>query len=426
MTISQRDSIPRTPSEQSDEQRKPPALSDDGASPPNGGLRAWLQVLASFFLFFNTWGVINTYGAYQTIYEETLLPNTTASTISWIGSIQSFLIMFLGVLSGPIYDAGHIHPLLYIGSFLIVVGHMTLSLSHTYWQILLAQSFCIGIGAGLLFVPSVAILSTYFTTKLPFVVGIAASGSSIGGVIYPIMLRTLQSEIGFGWSVRVTGFLALFGLSISCLSIKVRVLPSTKRKMVDLPAFRESPYTCFVLGMFLCFMGLYTPFYYIQSVAKDQNLVPANLIFYLLPIINAASTFGRLLPGYISQILGPFNILIPCALISGILVLCLLDVHSEPPLLVICILYGFFSGSLVSLSAPILVLLTPDKGMVGTRMGMCFMLLGVALLIGTPIAGEIQERGGVRGLWAYGGGFTIAGGVVLVVARWRWLRFGKG
>jgi hypothetical protein len=26
---------------------------------PNGGLNAWLQVISSFFVFFNTWGIIN-------------------------------------------------------------------------------------------------------------------------------------------------------------------------------------------------------------------------------------------------------------------------------------------------------------------------------------------------------------------------------
>ncbi|RAK96110.1 major facilitator superfamily protein [Aspergillus ibericus CBS 121593] len=423
MTIAQQDHILPTDSEGSDGQSRPQALSDCGSTPPNGGLRAWLQVLASFFLFFNTWGIINAYGAYQTFYEETLLPTTTASTISWIGSLQSFLIMFLGVLSGPVYDAGYLFPLLYTGSFLVVFGHMMLSLCHEFWQILLAQSFCIGIGAGLLFVPSVAILSTYFTTKLPFAVGIAASGSSVGGVIYPIMLRNLQSEVGFGWSVRITGFIALFGLSISCISMKVRVLPATRRKMVDLAAFREVPYASFVFGMFLCFMGLYTPFYYVQSVASDENLVPSNLVFYLLPIINAASTFGRLLPGYISQITGTFNILIPGAILSGVLVLCLIAVHSEGPLLVICILYGFFSGSLVSLSAPILVLLTPDKGAVGTRMGMCFTFMGIALLIGTPIAGAIMDQDGARSLWVYGGVFTLVGGGVLGFAKLSWVNW---
>ena len=31
-------------------------------SVPNGGLKAWLQVVGAFFLFWNTWGIINTFG----------------------------------------------------------------------------------------------------------------------------------------------------------------------------------------------------------------------------------------------------------------------------------------------------------------------------------------------------------------------------
>ncbi|PYI05426.1 hypothetical protein BO78DRAFT_419636 [Aspergillus sclerotiicarbonarius CBS 121057] len=76
---------------------------------PNGGFRAWFQVLASFVVFVNTWfAIINSYGTYQTFYEGPLLPTITASTISWVGSLQSFLIMFLDVLSAPIYDGGYI------------------------------------------------------------------------------------------------------------------------------------------------------------------------------------------------------------------------------------------------------------------------------------------------------------------------------
>ena len=35
-------------------------------SVPNGGTIAWLQVLASFFLFFNSWGIVNTFGMSRT------------------------------------------------------------------------------------------------------------------------------------------------------------------------------------------------------------------------------------------------------------------------------------------------------------------------------------------------------------------------
>ncbi|PYH85830.1 major facilitator superfamily protein [Aspergillus uvarum CBS 121591] len=387
--------------------------------PPDGGCRAWLQVVGSFFLFFNTWGLINSYGVFETFYEETLLQGTTSSTISWIGSLQSFLIMFLGVLTGPIYDAGFVIPLLYIGSFLVVFGHMMLSLCQSFWQVLLAQSFCVGIGAGLIFVPSIAILSTYFTTKLPLVIGIAASGSSIGGVIYPILIRELLGRVGFGWTIRIAGFVALFGLGISCAVLRVRVLPAHRRKLIDWSAFREAPYTLFAIGLFLCFMGLYTPFYYIQSVAIQNHITSENLAFYLVPIMNAASTLGRLAPGYLSRWIGSLNILILCALSSGLLVLCIIAVQTQGSLLAICALYGFFSGSLVSLMGPILVMLSPHRGVTGTRMGMCFTLLGVALLIGTPIAGSILGSHGANMVWVYSGVLTLVGGATIGAARMR-------
>lgn len=147
---------------------------------PNGGLQAWLQVLGAWILFFNSWGIINTFGAYQTYYELGTTFVSSSSDIAWIGSVQAFLLMVVGALTGPIYDAGHFRILLLVGSVLIVVGQMMLSLCHSYYQVFLAQAICVGIGCGCLFVPSVAIMSTYFSTKIAFAIGIAASGSSIG------------------------------------------------------------------------------------------------------------------------------------------------------------------------------------------------------------------------------------------------------
>ncbi|KIA75822.1 hypothetical protein HK57_00436 [Aspergillus ustus] len=410
----QEDGVSGNVSEGQPQDGKPPR-----PQPPNGGIRAWLQVLGSFFLFFNTWGIINSYGVFQTFYEEEMMVGSSSSTISWIGSLQSFLIMFLGALTGPIYDAGFIAPLLYTGSFLVVFGHMMLSLCHTFWQVLLAQSICVGIGAGLLFVPSIAVLSNYFTTKLAFAVGIAASGSSVGGVVYPILIRELQSTIGFGWAVRVAGFLALFGLSLACFVMTMHKLPppAHRRKFTDWSAFKEPPYTLFNTGMFLCFMGLYVPYYYIESIAIQEHITSERLAFYLLPIINAASTFGRLAPGYLSQWIGPLNLLIPASLISGALALALLAIHTQSSLLAFCALYGFFSGSLVSLSGPVLVRLSPHPGVIGTRMGMCFTLLGIALLIGTPVSGAILDGHGARPTWVYSGVLTLVGGGVIAIAR---------
>ena len=130
-----------------------------------------------------------------------------------------------------------------------------LSLINSYYQAVLAQAVVIGVGAGCLFVPSVAIMSTYFTTRISTAIGIAASGSSFGGVIYPIMFYKLVPEVGFPWAVRIIGFMALGLLAIPCVVMQMRVKPPAKRKLIALDAFKEPAFACFCLAGFLgaCF-----------------------------------------------------------------------------------------------------------------------------------------------------------------------------
>ena len=49
-----------------------------------------------------------------------------------------------------------------------------------YWQFFLAQGVLAGIGAGLLFIPSVAVMSQYFLKKRALAIGIASLGGSVG------------------------------------------------------------------------------------------------------------------------------------------------------------------------------------------------------------------------------------------------------
>lgn len=119
----------------------------------NGGLDAWLNVLAGFCVFVNSWlvyivvivclyqtnirsrGLLTTYGAFQEYYQTELLPNETPSTISWVGSIQATLIPMVGLAAGPLVDVGYLRPLIIAGSFLTVFGMMMTSLATSYYQV---------------------------------------------------------------------------------------------------------------------------------------------------------------------------------------------------------------------------------------------------------------------------------------------------
>lgn len=112
--------------------------------PPDGGLHAWTQVACGWIVILTTWGLVNSYGAFQSYYAVSL--DLDPSTISWIGSVQNFLTFFIGTLSGRLLDAGYFVPCFIVGSITQVLGIFFMSLSTKYWQLMLSQGIMTGIG----------------------------------------------------------------------------------------------------------------------------------------------------------------------------------------------------------------------------------------------------------------------------------------
>lgn len=387
---------------------------------PNGGLWAWLQVLAGFFMFFNSWGLINAFGVFQSYYTSTLIPDSSNSNVAWIGSIQAFLTCCTTIFAGPIFDRGHARPLVFFGSFMVVFGLMMASLGYEYYQLMLAQGICIGIGAGCIFIVSVAIIPQYFSTKRAFAIGIAAAGSSLGGVIYPIIFHNLQPQVGYGWATRIMGFIALATLAVPCAVIRLRVLPPPRKKIIDFSGFKELPFTLFCLASFVGFIGLYVPFFFISEFSGSaRGGLDNNLSFYMLPVLSSGSIVGRLLPSYFADFTGPLNVLTICTVIAGILGFIWIAVEQTlAGIIVWALLYGAFSGAFVSLQPSTVVSITDDMSIVGGRLGMNTFCAACGILIGSPIAGVIVGSGDWVGLQCFCGGTLLAGSALVAVTRW--------
>lgn len=153
--------------------------------PPNGGLVAWTQVGMGFLLVFNGFGYISSFGLFQAYYATTL--NRPSSDISWVGSIQIFLLFFIGTISGRAMDAGYFRSLVVSGCSMQLLGVFATSGATKYWQLFLAQGLVQGLGNGLLFTPTVALVSVYFSTRRAFALGLTACGAPIGGVVFPLV-----------------------------------------------------------------------------------------------------------------------------------------------------------------------------------------------------------------------------------------------
>ncbi|KAI9801590.1 MAG: hypothetical protein M1825_003269 [Sarcosagium campestre] len=358
--------------------------------PPDGGTKAWLQVVGGFLLVLNTWGLVNSYGIFQTYYSTELLPSSTPSAISWIGSIQAFLLLFAGILCGRGLDAGYFFPIAFVGGFLEVFGMMMTSISTKYWQVFLAQGLCVGLGCGCLFTPSIAIIGTYFTTKRSLATGIAASGSSVGGVIYPIIIRQMIKSIGFPWAVRTMAFVMFVTVVIALSLLRPRLPPRKSGPLIIWAAIKEPAYSSFVFGLLLAFLAFFIPFFYAQTYALNIG-VDQNLAFYVLSIMNAAGMIGRLLPNALADKAGTLNVIVPCAFLSAVTAFAWIAAKNTAGLIVISILYSFFSGGLMALPPAVIVSLSPSMNEVGTRIGMAFFVGSLGVLIGSPIAGAILD-----------------------------------
>ncbi|KAH7130185.1 riboflavin transporter MCH5 [Dendryphion nanum] len=385
--------------------------------PPDGGLHAWMAVASGFFAIMNTWGVFVSFGVFQSYYVTTL--QLDPSKIAWIGSFEIFLLFFLGIVTARLTDAGYFRLLLLSGAFMTTLGTFVASICHTYWQLFLAQGVCVGLGNGLLFAPTMAVLSTYFQRKRALALGISACGSVTGGLIFPSMARRLLPTIGFGWTMRAIGFIQLGTLSISIAFIKTRVTPGPLSSLIDWPAFKEIEYSLFAIGCLLTYTGAFVPFFFLITYARDIQGLSYSESLNLLLVLNGIGILGRLFPSYLADRLGMLNVFTAMVFLGSLAMYTWIAVSSVTGLYVWTIFYSLFFGGIQSLSPAALTSLNSDLQKQGTRMGMNFGVLSFGALVGTPVAGALisGNNGSYVGAQSFAASCMAAGAVCFAIAR---------
>ena len=132
-------------------------------------------------------------------------------------------------------------------------------------------------------------MSTWFFKRRAFAIGIVAGASSLGGVIFPIMVDHLVRGVGFGWAMRISAFFILALLIVGNLTVESRLQPSPRLLTLRqyFAPLAEMPFLLTTIASFLFYLGLFLPINYIQVQATKYGM-SASLAAYLIPILNAA------------------------------------------------------------------------------------------------------------------------------------------
>lgn len=267
------------------------------------------------------------------------------------------------------------------------------SISIKYYQLLLSQGICAALGASLVFHTGLLSASTWFKTRRGLALGIVASGSSVGGMIFPVLLSKLLQKMGFGWTMRTCAFVVLGVLAIANATVGPRTRPEPKPLLLKefTAPFKEKTFLLLTAGTMLGFISLFMPLNYIVVYAQ-ANGMSENLSNYLPTILNAASLIGRILPGWLGDYLGLFNMMLLMSFLCSLTILPFwILAHNNITIIIFTALYGFTSGSFVSLVPGLVAQISErDMSQVGVRQGSLFACISASCLVGTPIGGALM------------------------------------
>lgn len=391
-----------------------PSYTEDEETYPEGGKRAWLVVLGSWLALFSALGLMNILATFQTYVSTHQLAEYDASTIGWIFSLYSFLSFFLGIYIGPIFDKYGPRWLVAAGTVCLAASLMLLSICKgiyppsppslhrqytntvpEYYQFLLAFGVLSGLSCSLLFTPSIAAIGHFFKVRRGLATGVASTAGSLGGVIFPLMLESLFAKVGWAWAIRILGFLCLSLTVAANFLIRSRLPPAESASVhPDFMIFKDLPFALTVIAVFLLEFALFIPLTYISSYALSKGFSVA-FSFQILTYLNVGSIFGRLLVGYWADHVGAFNANMISVVISIVanLAIWLPAGHTTPGLIIYALLFGFSSGSNISLTPVAIGTLCKTQNY-GRYYATTYTIVSLACLVGVPIAGRILVSNG--------------------------------
>ncbi|XP_040885506.1 monocarboxylate transporter 7-like [Toxotes jaculatrix] len=178
---------------------------------PDGGW-GWVVAVAFFLVEVFTYGTIKSFGIFlQDLMEEF---GETNSRVSWIVSICVFVMTFNAPFSSVMTNRFGFQLVVMTGGLLISVGTISTSFTSSINQMYITYGLIGGMGYCLAFLPTVTILSQYFTRRRSLVTALASTGESLSIFALARAFYALRLQIGWRHTMAVIG--ALQGTIIIC------------------------------------------------------------------------------------------------------------------------------------------------------------------------------------------------------------------
>ncbi|CEL10141.1 Putative Monocarboxylate permease homologue, mch4 [Aspergillus calidoustus] len=387
---------------------------------PEGGREAWTCLLGSALIMFPSFGFQASIGSVQDYLSVNQLADHTVSEVGWITAVLIFLTLFMGVQIGPLFDRYGPRMLLISGSVASFASYILLAECTQYWHFMICLGVFGGSAAAVITTVAIAVLSHWFYRRRALASGLCMAGSSAGGAILPLLLRHLFPTYGWKWTIRVIAFIALVCYSAGTALVKGRLPPSPlNRATIDVRAFKSPRLGFLALAVFAFEFIIFGCAALVPTYVRYAGLA-GNTQFYSLTLLNSMSLVGRVVPGFLADLVGRFNILLSLVIMT-LLVMATVWIpvgsRSESTLYAVVAIFGFGSGGWISL-APVCAGQLCRTEEYGRFYSTLYSVAAFGALLTVPIGGQLLQSTTPQILIGFYSAVLVVGLTGVVLSRW--------
>jgi len=370
--------------------------------------RAWLTVAAGFLACFTLFSVAYSFGAFfKPVAGEF---GASREATSALFSITAFVYFGLGPVTGHIADRFGPRPVIVAAAVAMGTGLALTSMIHRLWLGYLTYSVVVGFGIACGYVPSLAMVSGWFSRRRNTALGVAVSGIGCGTLAGAPIAATIIERAGWREAYVILGIGSTL-LMLVCAALARRPPVAHPHERAHRGGTIFTPDFALLYGTWtLGSIAMFVPFVYLTPFAREHGSGEVAAAA-LVGMIGAGSIGGRLILGALADRTDTIRVFKGCILVLAASYGLWLASDSYRALMVFALGIGACYGGAVALSPAVVAELFGTREL-GFILGMLWTSCGAGTLVGLPLVGAIIDH---TGSYRIGIGFTMSAAVIALM-----------
>ncbi|KHN95973.1 Major facilitator superfamily domain, general substrate transporter [Metarhizium album ARSEF 1941] len=386
--------------------------------PPNGGY-GWVCTACVALVNAHTWGLNSSYGVFLAHFlANDTFPGATPLQYAFVGSLSISCALLISPVATICVREFGTKPTMFAGAIMEAASLACAGLASKIWHLFLTQGLLFSLGMGFLFIPSVAIVPQWFTTKRSLANGISACGSGLGGLLYSLAAGAMIRSVGLGWAFRILGMLA-FVVNTSCILLiedRNDIIGSSQSAFDT--ALLKRPEFLLLLGFgWFSMLGYVVLIFSLANYANNIGLDSSQAAL-ISAFFNLGQGVGRPFVGYFSDRTGRINMSGFMTFLTGVFALVIwVNAKQYGVLIFFAIVCGAVAGTFWTTVGPVTAEVVGLRN-VPSALCLTWLVISLPCLFSEPIALQIvQNTGTYLGTQLFTGLMYVAAAVVLVAVR---------